>query len=71
MDVMVEMVNVNKMPANQALTKAFNMYSCGHGLFVGNGKVYTVSDGNKDCVSVGIEWMESRKYNRVCGIRSE
>jgi len=34
MDVMVEMVNVNKMPANQALTKAFNMYSCGHGLFV-------------------------------------
>ena len=26
MDVMVGMVNVNKMPANQTLTKAFNMY---------------------------------------------
>jgi len=70
MEVLVGVVNVDKMPHNVELQRAFNQYSCGHALFGGNGKVYRNNEWIKvfrplqhgDTVSINLRWMKTAQF---------
>ena len=72
-DVFVGVVDVEKMPNNQALQKAFTSYSCGYGLFGGNGKILKGSQWIRACkplqheetICVNIEWMKRSEFNQL------
>merc|ERR1712228_179361 len=78
-DVLIGVVDVEKMPNNQSLSKAFTSYSCGYGMFGGNGKMLKGSEWIRVCkpvqheevISVNIEWMERREFNELYATKEE
>merc|ERR1712228_908806 len=78
-DVLIGVVDVEKMPNNQSLSKAFTSYSCGYGMFGGNGKILKGSEWIRVCkplqheesVTVCIEWMQQSEFNKLYATEKE